>query len=357
MMRRFALYGVAVELTVELPELSTTIEQLLGDFAVERLPLGLTPLRGTVRPFETRDVLRRLPSNARRVMFAPPGMADRLTDPPEIFQDGERFWIVDERWGMTEIDLLKGRWTSWILTDAQLAPRQCVEAAVHWPLAQLLRGRGLHLLPAASVARAGLDAMIFSPFNVGPELAALIRAGFRLIGQRWTVVRDVPPDINGLSGIKRPIEMCRMPGWVEEPKALSSPFRTKPRAETGFVDLAMEHCGATKARSACNTVIIVQPTRRLTAHLQLVPAGPLSLQSLRADWPIAELHPTRARGQLMSSMARRCAVYNMTLSRNPNDFPDLLSGIAPSARSAITVKLHRPALPAITPSHPILRTA
>ena len=43
----------------------------------------------------------------------PPAPADDLVDVYHDQRDGGRFWIVDDRWGMTELNLVKRRWRSW----------------------------------------------------------------------------------------------------------------------------------------------------------------------------------------------------------------------------------------------------
>ena len=71
----------------------------------------------------------------------------------------EKHWIVDDRWGVCEIDLLKHRWRSWVLPNPSLDPVHLAEAAVLWPMAQLLRSRGVEIVPAISVERAGWGAL------------------------------------------------------------------------------------------------------------------------------------------------------------------------------------------------------
>ena len=70
----------------------------------------------------------------------------------ELYEEGERFWLIDDRWGLTEMNLLKGQFQSWILPRPAIDPGMIVQDAVLWPLAQLLRGKGLSLVPGISVA-------------------------------------------------------------------------------------------------------------------------------------------------------------------------------------------------------------
>ena len=57
-------------------------------------------------------------------------------------------------------------------------------------MAQLLRARGLYMVPASSATLAGRTFLMLSPFPLEPELTALIRGGYRVIGQSWTAIRE-----------------------------------------------------------------------------------------------------------------------------------------------------------------------
>src|SRR5581483_10770081 len=94
------------------------------------------------------------------------------------------------RWGLSELNLLKGQFRSWVLPHPSIEPYRVFEMAVLWPLAQLLRAKGLHLLPGISVARSGWGMLLISPFSIELELSALVRAGFKVIGQHWTILRE-----------------------------------------------------------------------------------------------------------------------------------------------------------------------
>ena len=52
-----------------------------------------------------------------------------------------------------------------------------------WP--NCFAPRGI-LLPAVSIVRDGWAVMIVCPFTLEAELIAMIRAGYKVIGQRWT---------------------------------------------------------------------------------------------------------------------------------------------------------------------------
>src|SRR6185312_12641009 len=100
------------------------------------------------------------------------------------------YWTIDDRWGISEINMLRGQWQSWVVDQPRVDPMRLFEGSVLWPLAQLLKTRGLHLIPAVAAARGPLAVLMISPVSLGPELAALIAGGFKLIGQRWTFLRE-----------------------------------------------------------------------------------------------------------------------------------------------------------------------
>lgn len=338
--RRFAIHGVALDLSLDVAGFDSVIEHLLGDFAIGHPPIGVSPLRGALRPFAEAEVLKRISPRARLIGNTLAGQ-HRSFDSIEMFEDGDRYWIVDERWGIAEIDLLKGQWTSWIMPAATLEPRRCIEAAIQWPLAQLVQRRGIHLLPAVSVARGSIGTMCIAPFNLGPELNACIRAGYKLVGQRWTVLREQSQTATSASQRFDPsFELRQMPGWVDVPERISWPLGSPRRGQEHVLDLAAENCGASRARADCNAILVIQPARRAASCVERVPSGRNAAQLLRAVWPIIEAHPKQAK-IVITRLATSCPVFQVTLSRDPQDLPRLLAGVIPAvAHRGITVQLH-----------------
>ena len=321
-----AVHGLPVEVECGVARLLRPLDRLLGGFAVPVLPAGFLPTSGFVQPYDPAEVSRYLSPTARRMSGAGTGLAGG--ELMEVFEEGERFWIVDDRWGLAEINLLRGTWRSWILPEPKLDPLRCVEAAVLWPMAQLLRGKGVHLLPAASAVRDGWAVLMLSPFSLEPELTTLLEHGFRLIGQRWTAVREEEDRL----------ALLQMPGWVERPFAprLRIGFVGRPDAaeggaddadlmqRAGYGDLTSEYRGACQSHAFCDAVAVVEPGRRMRSQLRTVPPAQAAAL-LRRVWPILELHPTRRQPQLPPKLARQCRCGEMHLSRDPRDLLTLLS--------------------------------
>jgi hypothetical protein len=318
--RRFAIHGLALELHCGLPEILSELDHWFAPFEVNSWPEGFTPVIGIIEPFDAATVQRHVSPAARRF----PGSTDAI----ELYQDDERFWLVDDRWGMAELNLLKNRWRSWLLPQPATDTPQLVETTIVWPLAQLLRAKGLHLLPAISVARDGWGALILSPFGIEPELSALARNGYQIIGQRWTAVREEDGRI----------ALLHIPGWVER--------QTAPRlrylgieSPTGRLDLTTEITGAFQNHAFCQVTLIAEPGRRPRAHLREL-SHTAAVNVLRRSWPLVDLHPNRKLGQLAPRLAQHCRCAELQLSRDPLDLLRLLEGFRP-----------RPPANTITPRH------
>lgn len=305
---KFALHGPAIEISCEVPEMVGQVRRLLEPFAVSRWPDGFVPTVGIIRPYAQSEVLRHLSPGAKPL----PGTGDLM----EIYEDGDRFWLVDDRWGMAEVNLIRGQFRSWILNNPRVDPIRCAEMAIVWPLAQLLRARGLHLLPAVSVVRDGWAAMIFCPFTIEAELITLIRAGYKVIGQRWTAVREEDGRL----------ALLHLPGAVERSfvPRLRSTSADAEGASPSWIDLSDEYLGSWQNHAFCDAVLVADGGRRAGAFIRDVdPADALDI--LRRSWPILELHPQRKYGQLPLKLAQHARVCDLQLSRTPRDLLDLLA--------------------------------
>ena len=310
--RKLAIHGPVVELECSVPALEAPLDLLLGGFGVPGWPAGFLAHSGSVRPYDQSDVVRGLSSSARHAMRTPEMM--------DIYEEAERFWIVDDRWGMSEINILKGQWRSWVVPQPRLDPLRVAELAVLWPMAQLLRSRGLHLLPAVSAVRDGFAVLLICPFGVEPELTAMISSGYKIIGQRWTGVREEDGRL----------ALLHVPGRTE--RASVPRLRSTVSEEETWIDFAGEYPGSSQNHAFCDAVLIADPGRRPKAHLRETdPAAAVNV--LRRAWPIAELHPTRRLSQLPARLAQGCRCYELQLSRNSKDLLALLSSLryAPAA--------------------------
>ncbi|HVT89446.1 MAG TPA: hypothetical protein VHD56_11380, partial [Tepidisphaeraceae bacterium] len=173
------------------------------------------------------------------------------------------------------------------------------EQSIIWPIAQLLRLRGLCLIPAAAVVRDGWGALLLANFNLEPELTAMIHAGWRVLGQNWVAIRQD----------RDQMMMLHMPGRVNR--------NGQP------VDLTSEFCGSSASVANCDAILLAIPGRRPTADVRRI--SPTNAPaSLRRAWPIAELHPHRRQGQWPARLAHRCNIFDIQLSRNPREILGLL---------------------------------
>jgi hypothetical protein len=314
-LQRFAVHGCAVGISSAVQPLAPEAERLFRDFRVKQWPPRVVPVTGTIWPYEQSHVLKHLSPSARRVATN----CELL----ELYEDEERFWLVDDRWGIAEINLLKGQWRSWVLPKPAIDATRVTEMAILWPMAQLLRARGIYLLPAASVAFADRSFLLISPFGLEPELTTLIRGGYRIIGQSWTALREHDGRF----------ELLNFPGQVERPIPPGMRLAGGDAQTAPWIDLMREFAGVEQQRGWCDAVLIATCGRRTSAT-----AHPLdraaAAQVLRASWPIFELHPSRRHGQLPARLSQKVPCYQLTLSREPRDLLGILATLPAPARDA-----------------------
>jgi hypothetical protein len=304
--RKLSIHGLAVEIDCQVSGLNPTIGRLLGSFDAGEFPARSPVSRGSVVPYLGTEVARRLPSSA--VPLHAPG------DLTEIYVQDERAWVFDERWGMSEINHLKAQWKSWIVPQPRLDTVRLTELSVLRPLAMLLKNRGLHLLPAAAAARDGFALLAISPFGLERELAALLDARYRIIGQRWTALRE---DEGRLT-------LLGMPGVVQQrPAGIGM--------KGDWIDLTASNPLSTQQQAVCSAVMIIDAGRRSRATMS--PWSPADAATvLRLAWPLPELHPNRRRAALASRIAQICPCHRVRLSHEPREWLSLLE----SLRSAAT---------------------
>lgn len=309
-LRSLNLHGLPVELECQVPALEPTLGRLLGSFATtQQQPNGGAVTRGAVAVYEAATIARRLPSAAIPL--------HRSGDLTELYAEAERAWIIDERWGMAEVNLFKGQFKSWILPQPQLDAVRLAESAVLRPLAMVLKYKGLHLVPAAAVARDDLAALVLTPMGLERELAALLDAGYRIIGQRWTAVREEQGRCMLLS----------MPGMVQQRPA-------SPAAVPEWIDLTATNPQSSQPQAWCSAVLAVDSGRRPKASLRTWSPDDAAMV-LRLAWPIPELHPQRRCGQLATRLAQLCPCHRVQLSHDPAEWVSLLE----SLRSAAPARL------------------
>jgi len=318
---RFAVHGYALELHCGVDALRPHIARFLSPFTVPDWPEGFYPIYGSIQPFDAAAVQRSISSSA-----VPLAAADELI---ELYQDGDRFWVVDDHWGMAELNLVKRQWRSWLLPRPSVDALRCVEMSVLWPLAQLLRCKGLHLIPAVSIARQGWGCLILCPFGIEPELSLLMRNGYRIIGQRWTILREEDGRI----------AMLNMPGVVDYMAVPSRALGRQADRSNDLLDLTLEFPGSSLNHAFCDSVIIVEPGRRTRAKLRPL-SGTATMLRLRRSWPIVDLQPTRQANQLPPKLARLCQCAELQLCRDPSELLPLLDKLRHGITSPVQLSLY-----------------
>jgi hypothetical protein len=320
---RFAVHGLALELHCGVDALRPHIARFLAPFTVPEWPEGFYPIYGNIQPFDAAAVQRSISSSA-----VPLAADDQLI---ELYQDGDRFWVVDDRWGMAELNLVKRQWRSWLLPRLSTDALRCVEMSVLWPLAQLLRCKGLHLIPAVSIARGGWGGLILCPFGIEPELNVLLRNGYRIVGQRWTVLREEDGRI----------AMLNMPGVVDALTVphLSALGQKSNQGGGDLLDLTLEFPGSGLNHTFCDTVIIVEPGRRTFTQLRPLNIA-AALPRLRRSWPIIDLQPQRHANQLPPKLARQCQCVELQLCRDASELLSLLDKLRGAVTSPVQLSLY-----------------
>jgi hypothetical protein len=302
--RHLRLHGLDVELECQVPALEPTLGRLLGCFATVAGPAGALT-RGSVHAYEGSSAARRLPVTAIPL--------HRSGDLTGLYAEAERAWLIDERWGMSEVNLFKGQFKSWIIPQPKLDAVRIAELAVLRPMAMLLKYKGLHLLPAAGVARESFAALVISPFGLERELAGLLAARYRIIGQRWTAVREEGGHCSLLS----------MPGIVRHRP-------NSPAAAPEWIDLTATNPLSVQPQAFCDAVLVIDAGRRPRANLQAWSADDAATV-LRLAWPVPELHPQRRCGQLATRLSQMCPCYRVQLSHDPAQWVSLLESLRTAA--------------------------
>jgi hypothetical protein len=154
----------------------------------------------------------------------------------------------------------------------------------------------------------------------------LLDCGWRVIGQRWTAVREE----------EGRMALLHLPGWVERSVAprLRIAVTGDEASNDGCADLTAGRHGAAQRHAFCDAVLVTEPARLSQAHVRDLPSAEAS-SALRRAWPIVELGRADRTGSLITSLTRACRVAEVQLSRNPRDLLAILSDLraaAPASR-------------------------
>jgi hypothetical protein len=322
---KLSLHGAAIGVSCAVEQLIPQIDRMLRPFISPQLPANSLMASGTIRPFEEGEVLRHLSSRAKRLAVADPSM--------ELYQDCERFWLVDERWGISEMNLMKAQWRSWVLPGCVLDSLHLADGALHWPMAQILRARKLHLVPAVSIMRGGWGVLLLSPFSLEPEMARLMKAGWKIIGQRWTALRER----------EGTVEMLHVPGPMERAKSLTSRRRGTGSA-IRWIDLGQEFRGCQEKSALCHAIVMAETGRRSAPRFNDL-SIPQAQEALRHHWPIVDVHAAPRCGMIANRLAQLCRCAQVQLSHDPADLMLMLEAARtcePHAAPRVTISINDP---------------
>lgn len=324
---RLNVHGLAAELCCSLPGLRQVIADLFAPLMVSEWPAGFNPIEGLVEEYDADVVARHVSPNADRVAV--------FGDYAELWRDGERCWLIDEGWGLCEINLLKRSWRSWVLPRTDLNPIRTVEQAIIWPMSQVLLARGLAMTPAASIVHRGRGILMLSPFNLEPELSTLLDAGHGLIGQRWTAIREE----------EGRAVLLQIPGRVE--RSPIPQLRSKSRSLLTVAPIQSEWIDLTHSTQAtchyawCDVILIVEPGRRAMPR-QTMLTGASATAAVRRAWPMPDIGHMNRQAQFSSRLGQTSTVYQVELSRDPRALMRMIEQIPvdPTARHKLQPSIH-----------------
>lgn len=306
------VHGLAVALRCSLPGLRQMMNDLFGELIDKDWPAGFVPIEGSVDSYDPDVVARQISPQAECV--------SRFGDGAELWRDGERVWLIDESWGICEINLLKSAWKSWMIPEADAEPMRAIEKAILWPMGQILAMRSLAVIQAPSLAHRGRGILVLSPFNLEPELSMYVAAGHGVIGQRWTALRDE----NGR------FLMLHLPGRIERSPIPQLRMRMSAESKSAIVqdnwfDLTCD--SNTRCNYAwCGAVLIVEPGRRAMASLRPI-TGASATAMLKRAWPIPDVNPSARHAKFATMLSNKVPVFQVELSRDPRALMRLLDQI------------------------------
>jgi hypothetical protein len=315
------IHGPTVELECTVPSLEPSLDVLLDDFCIDRFPKGSLPATGIIHPYEQHEVAAALSPTARHI--------GRSADQTDLYEDPEApdcFWIVDDRWGISRIDLRLSQWRSWIIPQPTIDLLRVAELSVVRPMAELLRPRGLQLAPVISAVRDGFAVLIVCPFGIEPELTAMIADNYKIIGQRWTALREEDGRV----------ALLRMPGRIE--RSVAPRLRFGADEWDHWIDVTRGYPGSSQSHAFCDAVVVIESGRRHKAHLR-EKTPPQAPDLLRQQWPMTELNTVGLPGGIVAALVDSCRCYELQLSRNSKDLLALLNSmrsaaVRPQERSA-----------------------
>src|SRR5207249_2570834 len=136
------------------------------------------------------------------------------------------------------------------------------------------------------------------------EIDVLSGAGFKLVAQQWTALRQEQGRISALrfvDGVYPPREFCRT-----------------------FTDRAIVNC-----------VLLIARGRRAAASARVLSPNE-ALAAIRNHWPMLQLHPQREY-DLVGSLATSCRIIRCEFSRCPSEVHGILRVLTSIAGERVEV--------------------
>ncbi len=284
---RYNVHGQSVVVESAVESIEPLLARSLGAFEERSLPEGFARIHGAIVPYDEGEVLRSLSPSAQLLSQANPLI--------EIYRDDERYWLIDDRWGICELNALRATFRTWIVDHPVIDRQSALELGILWAIAQLMRTRGLFMIPGIGIARAEFGMLMLSPYPIEGEVRELVAAGFAVIGQSWVCLREEDGRV----------AMLQMPGLMQR---TNDPLI--------WTDLTNEFPGSSRHHAFITSVAIIEPVRRSAVEVRAT-LRTQALPKLRRAWPIHELSQARRSRQILPRLAQSARCFGVQLARDP----------------------------------------
>ncbi len=318
------VHGSAIDLRCALPGLRQVIADAMGEMIVDAWPDGFVPAEGVVDFYNADVVARSMSSSASQCAI--------YNESAELWRDGERFWLIDETWGVCELNLMRRTFRSWVLDQGQLDPVRCLEQAVLWPMSQVLIAKNVALIPAAAIIHNDRGILLISPFNPEPELSMLHAAGHAVVSQRWVTMREDDSTASRpmLQRVGMPMEVSPLPqprsrvGVSSSSATLWTDLHSAKSAVTNHMSTPNQSAVQTHVQTRCDAILLVEPGRRTVPSVRQL-TGASATAAVKRAWPMPDMLMGPKQSQMAARLAAGSQVFQVELSRDPRALLRLLN--------------------------------